>query len=78
MPRPRQMNVDDCAQPGWPIGERDQPIGEEERDEQIGAAVLFEQAQEKLLHQAARNPKDVIFVNPEDGTPESFIRTQAP
>jgi hypothetical protein len=32
----------------------------------------------KLLHQAARNPKDVIFVNPEDGTPESFIRAQAP
>jgi hypothetical protein len=25
-----------------------------------------------------RNPKDVIFVNPEDGTPESFIRVQAP
>jgi hypothetical protein len=25
-----------------------------------------------------RNPKDVIFVNPEDSTPESFIRAQAP
>jgi hypothetical protein len=53
MPRPRQMNVDDCAQPGWPIGEHDRPIGEEDRlidlgrDEQIGAAVLFEQTQEK-------------------------------
>lgn len=23
-----------------------------------------------------RNPKDIIFVNPEDGTPESFIRSK--
>jgi mannose-6-phosphate isomerase-like protein (cupin superfamily) len=23
-----------------------------------------------------RDPKDIIFVNPEDGTPETFIRTQ--
>jgi hypothetical protein len=23
-----------------------------------------------------RDPKDIIFVNPEDGTPESFIQRQ--
>ena len=24
-----------------------------------------------------RSPKDIIFVNPEDGTPESFIQARA-